>query len=241
VMKEHLIVGLDVPSLGEAEEIVEELSDRVGFFKIGLELFAAAGPAAVEMVHRHGQRVFLDLKLNDIPNTVAGAARHIAAMGVGMMTMHAMAGTAAMGAAQAAAVAAADAAGWPAPLVLGVTVLTSLNQEDLTAQNICVPVDRQVISLAGQAKASGLGGVVCAGAEARKIKESCGSNFRTVVPGIRPAWAAGNDQKRTMTPAEAIANGADYLVVVRPILAAENRREALSKILEEMRQSFYNH
>lgn len=236
-LKERLILGLDVPALAEAEEIVEELRDRVGLFKIGLELFCAAGPAAIAMVHRHGQRVFLDLKFHDIPNTVAGAVRRATAMGVAMLNLHGAAGKAALAAAVTAAGETAADGGLPAPILLGVTVLTSLGGDDLAAQNIAVSVDRQVESLARQVHEAGLNGVVCAGAEARKIKEACGSTFLTVVPGIRPAWAAANDQRRAMTPAEALACGADYLVVARPVLAAADRRAALSRILAEMEEA----
>ena len=186
------------------------------------------------MVHRYGQRVFLDLKLHDIPNTVAGAARRIAAAGVGMFNLHASAGHAAMaGAARAAAEAAAER-GRPKPIVLGVTVLTSLGPEDLRRLNIGLPLEEQVESLALQAAAAGLDGVVCAGAEARMIKRACGDAFVTVVPGVRPAWAGANDQKRAMTPAEALQNGADFLVIARPILAADDRRAAADRILAEM-------
>ncbi|MGE5551646.1 MAG: orotidine-5'-phosphate decarboxylase [Bacteroidota bacterium] len=235
-LKERLIIGLDVPSLGEAEQIVRELGDAVDFYKIGLELFCAAGPAAVRMVRGYGRRVFLDLKFHDIPNTVAGAVRGAVATGAGMLNMHAAAGRLAMTEAVRAARESADAAGLPRPILLGVTVLTSLGPDDLAGMNVGVPVERQVEVLARQAKDAGLHGVVCAGAEARRIKEVCGSDFVTVVPGIRPAWAAANDQKRAMTPAEALANGADYLVVVRPVLAAADRRTALARILAEMEE-----
>lgn len=238
-LKERLILGLDVPSLREAEEIVRDLRDQVGCFKIGLELFCGAGPAAVEMVRRHGQEVFLDLKLNDIPNTVAGAVRQIVAAGVKMFNMHAAAGFAAMSAAVDAARAAAAERHLPAPLLLGVTVLTSLNDSDLSAQNIRAGATEQVLTLAGQARAAGLGGVVCSGHEARIIKETCGEAFVTVVPGIRPAWAGANDQKRAMTPADAVKQGADYLVMVRPILSAANRREAIARILAEMEEALH--
>jgi len=235
-LKERLILGLDVPGLAEAEEIVKDLRDRVGFFKIGLELFCAAGPAAVEMVRCHGQRVFLDLKFHDIPNTVAGAMRRAVAIGAGMLNMHAAAGRVAMAGAVAAARETAGACGLPEPILLGVTVLTSLTTDDLAAQNVSVPVETQVEALARQTQAAGLGGVVCAGAEIHTIKRVCGSGFLTVVPGIRPLWAAAHDQKRVLTPAEAIKNGADFLVVTRPILSAADRRSALARILAEMEE-----
>ncbi|MGE5598355.1 MAG: orotidine-5'-phosphate decarboxylase, partial [Bacteroidota bacterium] len=224
-------------TLAEAEEIVEELRGLVGFFKVGLELFCAAGPAAVRMVRDRGGQVFLDLKFHDIPNTVAGAVRSATAAGAGMIDLHASAGSAAMAAAVAAARTEAAERGLPAPLLLGVTVLTSLGPEDLAVQHIGVPVATLVETLARQARDAGLDGVVCAGAEARMIKTVCGSTFRTVVPGIRPAWAPVHDQKRARTPAEALANGADYLVVARPILSAPDRRAAAAAILAEMEEA----
>ncbi|MGQ9778775.1 MAG: orotidine-5'-phosphate decarboxylase [Bacillota bacterium] len=236
-MRERLILALDLPTLREAEEVVAELCGEVGFFKIGLELFCAAGPAAVEMVHRHGGRVFLDLKFHDIPNTVAGAVRRVTAMGVEMLNLHAAAGFAALAAAVEAARETATVHGRPAPILLGVTVLTSLAAEDLAAQNVSVPVERQVATLAAMAHAAGLDGVVCAGNEVRTIKRTCGKEFLTVVPGIRPAWAGTQDQKRTMTPAAALACGADYLVLGRPVLAAADRRSALARILAEMEEA----
>mgnify|MGYP000023538141 CR=1 FL=1 len=236
-MKERLIIALDVPTLREAEEVLADLHERVGFFKIGLELFCAAGPAAVEMVHRYGGRVFLDLKFHDIPNTVAGAVRRTAAMGVAMLNLHAAAGSAAMAAAAAAAREAASAEGLPPPILLGVTVLTSLDEAALRAQNIHVSVERQVKTLARHALAAGLQGVVCAGWEVRTIKRACGRGFLAVVPGIRPVWAEARDQKRAVTPAEALAEGADYLVVGRPILGAPDRRSAVARILAEMEEA----
>ncbi len=236
-LRERLILGLDVPSLAEAEEIVVQLRDRVGFFKIGLELFCAAGPPAVEMVKRYGQKVFLDLKFHDIPNTVAGAVRRAVAMGADMLNLHASAGSIAMAAAVKAARETAAQHGVSGPILLGVTVLTSLNIEDLQKMNIAVPVDRQVAALAGQAKEAGLDGVVCAGSEIGLIKALCGRRFKTVVPGIRPLWAAANDQKRSMTPGEAVKAGADYLVIVRPVLGAPDRREALIRIAAEMEEA----
>lgn len=236
-MKERLIVALDVPTLREAEEIVVDLRGRVDFFKIGLELFCAAGPGAVEMVHRYGGRVFLDLKFHDIPNTIAGAVRRTAAMGVAMLNLHAAAGFAAMAAAVAAAREAASAEGLSAPILLGVTVLTSLDEAELRAQNIHVPVEQQVEALSRQALAAGLQGVVCAGGEVRTIKRACGREFLAVVPGIRPVWAGAQDQRRAVTPAEALAEGADYLVVGRPILGAPDRRSAVARILAEMEEA----
>ncbi|NLG84056.1 MAG: orotidine-5'-phosphate decarboxylase [Firmicutes bacterium] len=236
-MRERLILALDLPTLREAEEVVRELRGEVGFFKIGLELFCATGPAAVEMVHRHGGRVFLDLKFHDIPNTVAGAVRRGGAMGVEMLNLHAAAGTRALSAAVEAAREMASAHGRPAPVLLGVTVLTSLSAEDLAGQNIAAPVEQQVATLAAMVHAAGLDGVVCAGSEVRTIKRTCGKGFLTVVPGVRPAWAATGDQRRTMTPAEALVCGADYLVLGRPVLASADRRSALARILAEMEEA----
>lgn len=209
-----ILVALDVPTLPQALRLVAELRDFVGGFKVGLELCTATGaPQVIDAISAAGGQVFVDLKFKDIPNTVAGAARGLARPGVLMFNVHADGGAAML-------LAARDAArqGTHRPLVIGVTVLTSLDGAALN-QEIGVPgtAADQVLRLARLARTSGLDGVVCSAHEVAAIKDACGPDFVTVVPGIRPAWAAPNDQARYTTPAAAVRAGADYLVIGRPI------------------------
>jgi orotidine-5'-phosphate decarboxylase len=231
-MKKHkLIVALDVPTLAQAQKLVETLKDTVEYFKVGKELFTSEGPAVVQMVHDHGAKVFLDLKFHDIPNTVAAAVRAAAKLGVWMVNVHASGGAAMMKeAAQAAA-----AAPKP-PLVIGVTVLTSMNEEGLKEIGVAgSAVGEQVVRLARLAKSSGLSGVVASAQEATMLRRSFGKDFLIVTPGVRPAGAAVGDQKRVLTPKDAIAAGADCLVVGRPITESADPRAAAEAILKEMK------
>jgi orotidine-5'-phosphate decarboxylase len=232
-LKEKIIIALDVGTKREALALAEALKDaRV--FKIGMELFTAEGPALLEEAVRMGKKPFLDLKYHDIPNTVAGAVRSAARNGVYMLTLHTSGGMEMMAAAARAAQEESARTGKERPVLLGVTVLTSLKDEELRRIGFAHAVADQVLRLAVLAKDSGLDGVVCSPHEIESIKRECGSDFLVVTPGIRPAWAAAQDQKRIMTPAEAIGKGADFLVIGRPITGAPSPHEAFLKILAEL-------
>ncbi len=211
-LRDRLIVALDVPSLGEAEAVVSHLGDAVSWYKVGSELFTAAGPDAVAMVRRRGRRVFLDLKYHDIPNTVAGGVRAAARLGVDLLTLHVAGG-------QAMLRAAVEARGAGPMRLLGVTVLTSGDDAG------------GVLDAARIAQGCGLDGVVASGREAAAVKAACGPAFLVVTPGIRPEAADPGDQRRTVTPAEALRAGADYLVIGRPIVAAPDPRSAVEALL----------
>jgi orotidine-5'-phosphate decarboxylase len=224
----RLIVALDVASLAEATDLTRRLAPHVAAVKIGSQLFTAEGPRAVHAVHALGLRVFLDLKFHDIPNTVAGAVASARDLKVWMLNVHCSGGHAMM--AEAAKAAAAGAAG-PRPLVLGVTVLTSLDEASPQATlGTARTLREQVQHLAREARAAGLDGVVASPREIGDIREACGSGFLIVTPGVRPAEADRGDQRRVMTPGEAIRAGADYVVVGRPILAAKDPVEAAQRI-----------
>lgn len=228
-----VIVALDVPTGNEALRLVEEL-EEARIFKVGLELFTAAGPALVEELTRRGKKVFLDLKYHDIPNTVAGAVRSATRHGVAMLTLHTSGGTEMMHRAGQAAAEEASKRGQPRPLLLGVTVLTSLQDADLEEVGISSPARVQVLRLARLARRAGLDGVVSSPQEIELIKEDLGKDFLVVTPGIRPAGAQSDDQKRILTPAEAVRRGADYLVIGRPVTASPSPRKALLGILREL-------
>jgi orotidine-5'-phosphate decarboxylase len=205
-----LIVALDVSDADRADNLAGRLAPHVGLLKIGLELFTAVGPGVVGAVGEHAP-VFVDLKLHDIPNTVERASANIAGLGVRMFNVHALGGETMMRAAVEGAHRGADAVDAAMPLVLGVTVLSSL------AEGLTSPA-----SLAFEAKASGLDGVVVSGSDVRDVRDACGDDFVLVVPGIRPEGTNGDDQRRVLTPGEAIERGADYLVVGRPVTDARD-------------------
>ena len=231
---EKIIIALDVETLEQARVLVESLRGAVGAFKIGKQLFTRCGPEAVAMVHAAGSRVFLDLKYHDIPTTVALAGCEAARMGVFMFNVHALGGSAMIGATVKAVREMAHASGAQAPLILAVTVLTSMAEADLAEMGICEPVEQVVARLARLAQAAGADGVVASPREIRLIKETCGADFIVVTPGIRPAAAAQDDQKRTMTPAEALAAGADFMVIGRPVTHAPDPRAAALAIVSEL-------
>ncbi|MCU0493348.1 MAG: orotidine-5'-phosphate decarboxylase [Chloroflexaceae bacterium] len=218
MLNSKLLVALDTPTLPEALALVAELRGLVGGFKVGLELCSAVGvPTVVAAIAAAGGSVFLDLKLKDIPNTVAGAVRAIGSNfggSVRMLTLHCDGG----GAMLRAAVDANQSVS-PRPLLLGVTVLTSMDAPALAEVGVADEVESQVLRLARLAQASGLDGVVASPHEVAAIKAACGPGFLVVTPGVRPPWASSADQRRVMTPAEAVAAGADYLVIGRPITA----------------------
>jgi orotidine-5'-phosphate decarboxylase len=224
----RIILPLDVPTLAEAVRIAKTVAPHLAAVKIGKQLFTAAGPTAVRAMHDLGLRVFLDLKFHDIPNTVAGAVESACALGVWMVNVHASGGTTML---KAAAGAAAKAPAGSRPILLGVTVLTSLSDADIhAAWGTTRTVPEQVVHLATAAKAAGLDGVVASPQEIRPIRQACGPGFLIVTPGVRPTDAALDDQQRVMTPGGAIRAGADYLVIGRPITAAPDPAEAARRI-----------
>jgi orotidine-5'-phosphate decarboxylase len=223
--RDRLIVALDVTSRDEVLALVDELHGIAGTFKIGLQAFVANGPEIVREVIARGERVFLDVKIHDIPNTAKHAVASAASLGASIITVHAAGGEAML---RAAAESAGDA------LVLGVTILTSFDQEELLRVGFSGTLASNSVHLARLARASGLRGVVCSPHEIAAIREACGNDFVILTPGIRAAGSDRGDQRRTMTAREAIAAGADYIVVGRPITAAPNRRDAAMRTVEEV-------
>jgi orotidine-5'-phosphate decarboxylase len=235
-LKEKIIVALDVGTREEALALVSRLKDAQ-VFKVGMELFTAEGPGLLKEIARLGKKVFLDLKFHDIPNTLAGAVRCAIRHDVYMLTLHTSGGKEMMARAAEAAAQEAQRSGKSRPYLLGVTVLTSLKETELEEVGLFASVSEQVLRLASLAKEAGLDGVVCSPQEIELIKTELGKNFLAVTPGIRPAWAAAQDQKRVMTPAEALKKGADYMVIGRPITEASSPEEAFHKIVEELEQA----
>jgi orotidine-5'-phosphate decarboxylase len=234
---DQLLVALDVEHGARALQLVEQLGDTVGGVKIGSRLFTLEGPALVKRIAETGMRVFLDLKFHDIPNTVAQAVEAATLTGAWMINVHASGGMPMMQAAAKAAVDTARMARRPKPLVIGVTVLTSMDEPTLHDVGVSRPLMEHVVELARMAQRAGLDGVVASPLETREIRDTCGSDFAVVTPGIRGA-AAGtdkNDQSRTMGPGEAIAAGSTYLVVGRPIISAPDPRAAATAIGDEIR------
>jgi orotidine-5'-phosphate decarboxylase len=230
--RERLIVALDVQDAAGALELVSQLENTCQWFKVGLELFVSAGPAVLEPLVARGHSIFLDLKLHDIPNTVAGAVRSAARLGVRMMTVHAAGGPAMLAAARAAL----NGVDNP-PELLAVTVLTSMDQAQLNATGVERSPAEQVGFLAGMGFEAGIMGFVCSPHEVANLRSFMGPEGVLVVPGIRPAGAAIGDQKRIATPADALRNGASYLVVGRPITQAPDPAEAAEAILRQMAEA----
>jgi orotidine-5'-phosphate decarboxylase len=228
-MRERLIVALDVSSGGEAQKLVARLGDAAGIYKVGLQLFTSEGPSIVRDLVASGRRVFLDLKLHDIPTTVALAVKSAAELGVHMLTVHASGGTAMLRAATEAAAGRLS--------ILAVTVLTSLNDEDMQEIGVSGRVSDQVLRMAALAQSAGCQGIVTSPRESLMVRKSMGKGFAIVTPGIRPAGAEANDQQRTATPEQAISNGASHIVVGRPITHAEDPATAAGAIISEMEQA----
>jgi len=222
----RIIAALDVPTAEDAARLVKLLSGRITFFKIGLQLFTAAGPDIVRRVQDFGAKVFLDLKLHDIPNTVAKAVENAGKLGVEMLTIHLSGG--------GAMIAAAVKARTEATQLLGVTVLTSIDQETLRETGVSGGVQDQVVRLARLGRNSGIDGFVASPREVSALRENLGPGVTLVIPGVRPAWAEAGDQKRTMPPADIIRAGADYLVVGRPITGQADPVAALDRLCAEI-------
>lgn len=234
-MREKIIVALDVDTEQEALALVATLRDYVGAFKVGLQLYNNGGPAMVKRLVDAGAKVFLDLKFHDIPNTTARAAEAVVGLGAFMFNVHATGGRKMMAETALAARKRAAELGIAVPLLLGVTVLTSMSAEELRGEvGISRPLEEQVTSLARLCLVAGLDGVVASAREIPSIRAACGNDFLIVTPGIRPAWAAGDDQNRVATPKEALQLGADYLVVGRPLTAAAQPQEMAKRLLLEL-------
>ena len=230
---EHpVFVALDTPDLSRACELAELVRPHVGGLKIGLEFISALGPDGVRAVAALGLPVFADVKFHDIPNTVAGASRALVSLGMSLFNVHVSGGEAMLRAAVEVA-----ASANPRPCVLGVTVLTSMNDDDLAAVGQIGPAPAQVLRLARLAKHSGLDGVVCSPQEIAEIRNACGTEFLIVTPGVRPAGSDLADQRRVTTPGDAVRAGADILVVGRPITAAADPAAAAKAISDEIRNA----
>ena len=221
-----MIVALDFPTQAKALALVSVLSGSVSTYKIGLQLYTASGPAIVQAVAASGAKIFLDLKLHDIPNTVAKAVGAAGELGVQMLTIHLSGGSAMLKAAVEAKP--------PHLALLGVTVLTSATQETLGEIGVAGDLEGQVIRLADLGKNSGVDGLITSPLEVAVLRQRLGPEITLVTPGVRPAWAAADDQKRFTTPGEAVKSGADYLVIGRPITAAADPKGAVERIVAEM-------
>jgi orotidine-5'-phosphate decarboxylase len=231
---ERVIVPLDVPSEEKAIALVEQLP-QVTFWKVGLELFVSSGPNILRTLKERQKRVFLDLKFHDIPNTVAGATREAAAYGVDLITVHAAAGRQALQAAFSAALEGSEEAVGPPAKLIAITLLTSLNSRDL-AFDLKIPLElpEYALQMALLAQEARLDGAVCSPQEVEQLRQTCGDDFLLVCPGVRPKWAEAGDQRRSMTPSDAIKAGADYLVIGRPITAATDPVAAWERICDEL-------
>ena len=235
-MRERLIVALDLDDLDLATELVRSLAQEVGMFKIGKQLFTHAGPQAVRLIQDLGGEIFLDLKFHDIPNTVAKAAIEATRLGVKMFNVHASGSLEMMRLTVKEVERVSRQQKLRRPIMLGVTVLTSLGQEDLQRLGVEHKIADQVVRLALLTKEAGMDGVVASSHEVADIRHGCGQRFVIVTPGIRPAESQRNDQQRVMTPADAVRAGVDYIVVGRPILEAQNPVMAARAIVAEMEE-----
>ena len=233
-VKERIILALDVDTVEEAEKLVLELKDYVGFFKVGLQL-QSSGFEVNEMIKRHGSRVFYDMKFHDIPNTVARASANLVKKGIDFFDVHIKGGSKMMSATVKLANETAKRYDMEPPTILGVTLLSSFGQRTLTQElNVNMSIDEYVSRLASTAIESGLSGVVASASEAPIIREECGEDFIIVCPAVRPTWSVVNDQVRVVTPSDAIKSGVDYIVVGRPVTNSDNKIEAIELITQEI-------
>jgi len=234
VKNDKLIVALDVPSIAEAEKLVKLLSPLVTVFKVGNELFTSSGPSVIQMIHSYQCKVFLDLKFHDIPNTVGSACEAAVRHKVFMLNVHVLGGKNMMFQAVQSVHKTAQEVSIKPPLILGVTILTSMKENDLKEVGITKKLERQVVNLAMLAKGCGLDGVVASAHEIEPIRKKTDKDFLIVTPGVRPVWAAHGDQKRVMTPKETIEKGANFIVIGRPITQDPSPLEAVEKIFNEI-------
>lgn len=225
--KEKLIIALDVPTVDAARNLISILHGDVSWYKIGLQLFSLGGPAFVKEVKTSGAKIFLDLKFHDIPNTVRSAVESACALGVEMLTIHLWGGS-------EMCQAAVKGRGTRSTLLLGVTVLTSQTEAALAEIGIYQSVTQQVVSLARLAKASGITGLIASPLELEPLRNEFGQSFVIVTPGVRPVWSAAEDQKRVTTPADALKQGADYLVIGRPITASPDPKASFARLVSEL-------
>ena len=234
----RVIVVLDLSTYQEAKALIDNLADVAEWFKVGPQLFTSVGPDIMKEIKSRDKKLFLDLKFHDIPNTVAKASEAAVELGVDMFNMHVSGGLEMMRTASEAAKNKALELGIKKPILLGVTILTSINatnfQQDFGSTK---SLEEQILYMAKQAQRAGLDGVVASPQEIELIKNACGEDFVVVTPGVRPEWSSQDDQKRTMTPQQALAAGADYVVIGRPIYRASEPKEALCRIIRETEES----
>ena len=234
-IKEKIVLALDVTTIDEAKELINELKDYVGVYKVGLQFYTGNGDELFKLMNNMNLKYFLDVKLMDIPNTVAKASENIIEKGADFFNIHALGGKEMMQKCVESANRAAERLGREKPTILAVTILTSISNDKLHEElGINYEVSEYALRLAKLAKDAGVTGVVASTFEAKRIKDNCGKEFKVLCPGIRPAWSSKNDQQRLATPSLAIKEGADYLVIGRAVTAAPNRIEAMQKIYEEI-------
>ena len=233
--RDRIIVAIDTNDIVVCKRLIDTLNSEIKIFKVGKELFTSYGNAAISLIHERGAQCFLDLKFHDIPNTVANTSQIACRLGVFMFNVHASGGTKMMKAARDAVWGEAEKRGLDKPIILAVTVLTSLTEEDLSKElGVSRSLEDQVLHFACLAKKAGLDGVVASAKEIRLIKAKLGDDFIVVTPGIRPQWYSHQDQSRVVTPREAFSLGADYIVIGRPITASANPLESARRIIGEL-------
>ena len=236
--RDKLVLPLDVNTMEEARELVTELKDYVGVFKVGLQLYTSVGPDIIKMIQDEGKEIFFDGKFHDIPNTVAKASANLVKQGVTFFNIHITGGSKMISTCLKLARETAKSCGLPKPKVLGVTLLTSFGQRTLTEELLInLNIDDYVSQLAKVAKKSGLDGIIASATDIPKIKKDCGDDFIILCPAIRPTWSVVNDQIRVVTPRDAVRAGVDYLVVGRPITSAKDRVSAAQLVLDEMQEA----
>ena len=234
---DRLIVALDFHNFDDVKKIVNELSDSVNYYKVGMELFYSVGLPVIEFLKSKDKKIFLDLKLHDIPNTVANGLCSLMNLGANILNVHATGGYTMMKTAIDKLKAESESKNIERPKLIAITVLTSINQEDWQDLGFQNQMKNQAVRFAKLAQKAGLDGVVASPQESKSIRESCGENFLIITPGIRPIGSAINDQSRIATPAQALKNGSSKLVIGRPIIASDNPRQAALSIIEEMNQN----
>lgn len=236
--RDKLVLPLDVNTMDEAKELVKELKDYVGVFKVGLQLFTSVGPDIIKMIQDEGREIFFDGKFHDIPNTVAKASANLVKHGVTFFNIHITGGSKMISSCLKLSRETAKSLDLPKPTVLGVTLLTSFGQRTLTEELLInLNIDDYVTQLAKVAKKSGLDGIIASATDVQKIKKECGDDFIILCPAIRPTWSVVNDQIRVVTPRDAIKAGVDYLVIGRPITSAKDRVSAAQLVIDEMQEA----